>query len=298
MNRTKRCIVFILLLLISVAHLKSQDVQEDNVYRIITRQGNEFIGTVVSENQDVIVLKTTAFGEVTIRKEDIRRQVIISADRFKDGEFWPDNPQSTRYLWTPNGYALEKGEAYYQNIWVLYNQVSLGVTENFSISAGLIPTLLLGAEAMPLWVVPKFSIPIEKNKVNMSAGAFIGTVAGEETGGFGIAFGTLTLGDRDNNVNLGLGWGFADGRWADFPVINLGIMYRVSPRGYFISENYYINLFDEGFGIISAGGRRIIGAVGLDFALAIPLVAGMDRLIALPFLGFTVPLNGKHSRGN
>ena len=142
MGNLRKFFLFVLLFLFAIPFLLAQETQEEITYRILTRQGNEFIGTLVSENDETIVLQTNDFGEISIRKTDIRRQIIMTPDKIKDGEYWPDNPQSTRYLWTPNGYGLEPGEAYYQNIWVLYNQFSFGVSENFSVSAGLVPLFL------------------------------------------------------------------------------------------------------------------------------------------------------------
>jgi hypothetical protein len=47
-------------------------------------------------------------------------------------------------------------------------------------SAGLIPLFLFGGIETPVWIVPKFCIPIEKEKINVAAGAFIGGVVGLE----------------------------------------------------------------------------------------------------------------------
>jgi len=70
--------------------------------------------------------------------------------------------------------GLHKGEGYYQNIWVFWNQASFGVTENFSLGFGIIPLFLFGGEAgqySPIWVVPKlsypwlgFTVPFDKKK--------------------------------------------------------------------------------------------------------------------------------------
>lgn len=270
--------------------------QEEPVvlYQIRTTDGNEFVGFIIDETEQELILRTDSFGNLRILKANIVRMRVVESSKVKQGVLWADNPQSTRYFWTPNGYGLEKGEAYYQNIWVLYNQVSVGITQNFSLSAGMVPLFLFGGGSTPFWLVPKFSIPLEADKINMSAGAFIGTVLGEDVGKFGIAFSTITFGSRDHNVNFGLGWGFAGDSWAQSPIVNLGFMARTGPKGYFISENYFFRADDTSLVLLSAGGRRILGAVGLDYWLILPLGPEMEGLYFLPMLGVTVPMgNGK-----
>jgi hypothetical protein len=70
-------------------------------------------------------------------------------------------------------------------------------------------------------------------------------------------------------------------------------MFRLSSRWYFISENYYIGLGDGGGGIISAGARWIIKKAAVDFGLFMPVGADAG-LIAIPWLGFTVPFGNTH----
>jgi hypothetical protein len=259
--------------------------QEDEKSIIRTRQGNEFIGTIIEETQEYIILKTESYGDMRIAVADIVSRKAAVAERLKDGVYWDDNPQSTRYFWAPNGYGLEEGEGYYQNIWVLYNQASYGITNNFSISAGLVPLFFFGGAPTPIWIVPKVSIPIKKDYLNIGAGALMGTVTGE--GVFGIGFSSLTIGNRDANVNLGLGWGFIDDEFSNAPIVNISFMLRTGAKGYFISENYVINSFDETNVLLSLGGRTMINKVGLDFALFVPLTG--ESLFVIPLIGITIP---------
>jgi hypothetical protein len=265
--------------------MNSAFAQEDENYIIRTRQGNEFIGKIIEDHQDYIILKTETYGDLRIATADIVSRKLAKPEQFKDGVYWDENPQSTRYFWTPNGYGLKEGERYYQNIWVLYNQVSYGVTNNFSISAGLIPLFFFGGAPTPLWVVPKVSIPIKEDYINFGAGAFMGAVTG--VGFFGIGFTTLTIGNRDTNASFSLGWGYTGDEFANRPIVNFSFMKRTGAKGYLISENYLMNMDDESILILSVGGRRMIQKVGLDFALYLPL--GMGAFFAIPLLGITVP---------
>jgi hypothetical protein len=281
-------IILVVAISINPVHLIAQDNVEEvqKTYKVETKDGNEFIGTIIREDDKTIVLKTQILGEITINRENILRIREIDQSKIIEGVLWDDNPQSSRYLWTPNGYGLKEGEGYYQNIWVLYNQLSYGLSDYFSVSGGLIPLFLFGEGGnTPAWIVPKFSIPISAEKVNIAAGAFVGTVLGENDANFGIVFSTLTLGNRNSNVNLGLGWGYAFGSWSDKPIINLSGMARISPRGYLMTENYYI----ETTVILSGGYRFLTKKVGIDFGLYL----FVDEGFGFPVVGVTIPFEKK-----
>ena len=286
--KTKIVFAFLFVFILTLS-VKSQTTNDTTLVNIETVDGNEFIGQIVIEDSLKIVLKTEKLGEISIFRSDIKRQEIVEIQQIKDGKYWFPNPQSTRYFWSPNGYGLKKGEGYYQNIWVLWNQFSYGLTNNFSVGGGIIPLFLFAGTSTPVFATAKFSIPVIENKFNIGAGGIAGAVLGEEGASFGILYGLTTFGSPDNNVTVGMGYGFAGGEWAQAPMINLNGMFRVSSRGYFITENYIISAGGEGVVVISLGGRSIIKKAALDYRLILPLSADFDGFIALPWLGFTLP---------
>lgn len=280
----------IFFMMLATGAVKAQNQQRDStqLYRIETIDGNEYIGFIVEEDEKQIVVKTDRLGKITLRKIDIKKLTIVNSVQMKNGEYWFDNPQSTRYFWQPNGYGLKKGEGYYQNVWIFFNQVSVGVTDNFLIGVGIVPLFLFAGAPTPVWIAPKLSIPIKKDKLNMGAGALMGTVLGEEDTNFGIAYGTVTVGSRDKNFSVGLGYGYAGGDWADAPTISFSAMIRTGKRGYFLTENYYIGSGGDDLMLFFIGGRRLIKNSAIDFGLVIPTQTD-GILIAIPWLGVTFP---------
>lgn len=284
-------------ILFAIALVASSDVfsqQQDStrIFRIETNDGNEYIGKILEQNNDHMRLQTEKLGILTIRLIDVVRIDPVKISQVKDNAYWFENPQSTRYLWSPNGYGLKKGEGYYQNIWVLFNQFSIGVTDHFSLGAGMIPLFLFAGAPTPAWFTPKVSVPVKENRVNIGAGGLFGGVLGEAETGFGILYGTLTLGSRDANLSLGMGYGYAGGSWANYPAITISGMIRTGPRGYLMTENYYLAGEASSVLLLSFAGRRIIKKTGLDFGLTIP--SHTDRtLVAIPWLGVTVPFGKK-----
>lgn len=292
MAMKKSLLLLVFLLVISFHNSLAQEQEETiPLYRIETRDGNEFIGSIVSENEETVQLQTERLGEITISRADIRSMQRLQGTLGQDGEFWVENLQATRYFWAPNGYGLKSGEGYYQNVWVLFNQASVGITDNISIGAGMMPLFLFAGAPTPMWITPKFSVPIVEEKLNLGGGALMGTILGEENEftGFGIVYGVSTFGSRDRNLSVGLGYGYAAGSWAKAPMINVSGIIRTGKNGYFLTENYYLNTGGENGILLSLGGRRMIRKVGLDFGLFIPFSEDMDNFFALPWLGFSVP---------
>jgi hypothetical protein len=285
------CFLSFCFLMVAFTDLSGQEKPDTTtIYRIETKDGNTYTGSIIKEDSEKIILRTDKLGELSISLTDIKsRDEISGAKKIRD-EYWLPNPQSTRYFWAPNGYGLKKNEGWYQNIWILYNQVSYGFTDYFSCGIGMIPMFLFAGTSTPIWIVPKFSIPVVENKFNIGAGSFLSTVIGEETEIFGLLYGTTTFGSRDNNFSAGLAYGFYGDEWADVPVFNISGMIRIGPRAYFVTENYALTIEGETGVVLSAGGRSILRNVGLDYSLWIPIVPDMDSFVAFPFLGITIPI--------
>ena len=161
----------------------------------------------------------------------------------------------------------------------------------------------MGGVATPIWITPKFSIPVKKDQVNVGLGGLFATTTGggrlfttttTTTGGggsFGILYGMTTFGNRDKNFTLGLGWGYSDGKIASQPTISFSSLIRTGARGYFITENYYIAKGSSSLVLLSFGGRRIINRTGLDFGLFIPVTSETKTFRAFPWLGITTLLH-------
>ncbi len=151
---------------------------------------------------------------------------------------------------------------------------------------GTVPLFFFGGTPTPVWITPKVSIPVVENKFNIGAGALLGSVIGANEN-FGIIYGIGTVGSRDKNLSVGIGYGYAAGEVAERPSISFSGMLPVGRRGYILTENYLIN----DFALLSVGGRSLINRVTLDFGLFFPTEAG--NFIAVPWLGLVIPIETK-----
>lgn len=289
--RPLQCIAALLLFfLLPGTNTYSQELTDSiSLWEVETEDGNSFIGSIVDEDSSQLILLTEIYGRIHIPSSRIRLKREIKKSTLIEGEHWFKNPHATRYFFMTNGYGLRKGEAYYQNTWVLFNQMSYGITDHITIGGGVLPLFLFAGAPTPVWITPKVAIPIVKDKINASAGMILGHVLGEGVS-FGIAYGDFSIGNRDNNLTIGGGWAFSDSQWADNPTLTLSGMTRVGRKTYLLTENYYIG-FSEGssFGIFSAGGRSVQKRLAVDYGLIIPIGADLGTFLAIPWLGIAIP---------
>ncbi len=261
------------------------------LWHVITKDGNDYVGQLLSQDAEKIVLRTPSLGDLKIPKNQIKVLEPIKKTNLVEGHYWYESPHTTRYFFAPNGYGLKAGEGYYQNAWIFLNQVSYGVTNHFSIGAGIIPIFLFGAPALPFWITPKFSVPIVEDKLNLGAGLLYANVIGtdvEANGGVGMTYGVITAGPRDKNITFGLGYGFAGGSWTKYPTLTMSGLFRTSEKFMLITENYLIPTGGDlgNFGVLSAGGRYGGKTIAIDFGLFRPIGQEFGPgFWALPWLG-------------
>jgi hypothetical protein len=277
------------LYIISANQIFSQAVQDTTFYQITTSDGNKFVGTIIRQDADTIYFNTDIFGQITIPKREIVRleQLGHEYDLVRARQRWPANPHATRYFVGSNAYGLRRGEGYYQNAWVLFNQASVGVTDNISVDAGTLPLFLFAASVTPVWLTPRITIPVVENMLNLSGGALLMSFIGEADATFGMLTGKATLGSRDYNLSLGMAYGIVEGQVADRPFLSIGGMIRTGPKGYIITENYNFSFDEEFQWLISLGGRALIQNVALDYGVWVPI--GDVRTIAIPWLSISIP---------
>jgi hypothetical protein len=267
-----------------------------SLWLITTTDGNEYVGELIEQNDLEVRLLTKNLGEITIRTEDIVSMEPVVPEKILQRQNWRRHPHASRYFFSPNGFNLAEGEGYYQNAWVLLNQVSVGVTDFFSIGAGTIPLFLFAGSPTPVWITPKFSIPVSPDRVNIGVGGLIGGVIGGGDGStFGIAYGVSTFGSRDKNVTVGLGYAFAGDEWSNVPLITVGGTTRIGKRAFLLTENYFAASEGETVALISIGARSLAKTVSFDYGLFLPVAEG--ALIAVPWLSLTVPF-GQRSINN
>ena len=275
----------------------SQIVMTDSIYIFEMKDGNTYMGKVTVIDEFELYAMETSLGILTIKHEDIAVIKKPDEQNLKDGLYWPTNPHSSRYFFSPSGYGLRKGEGYYQNAWIFFNQVSYGFSDYFTAGVGLIPTFLFGVtEALPVWITPKVNIPYKNGKGAFGAGSILVGVLGEEdAGNLGILYASNTFGTRDKQLTIGAGFGYSsEGGFSNYPTINVSGLIRTGKHWAFVTENYLFTAEDFSTGIISAGARYMGKRVAIDMGGFIPIYSGIERLFTIPWLSISVPFGKKY----
>lgn len=284
---------FVVLLLIgfsTTCHSQTSR-SKDSIWIIETTDGNTYIGTVSTFNTDPIEINTK-IGILKIPKNTIRSIMHPEKYQLVHGEYWPENPHSTRHFWGPSSYGLRKGEGYYQNSWIFFNQVSYGFSDHFTLGVGIIPLFIFGGVAeTPAWLTPKFNFNYKNGKGAYGIGTIIFGVLGASSEFAGILYGTNTFGNRDKQLTLGLGYGYSsNGGITSTPTVSVSAMIRTSKKWALLTENYLLAVGDsDSFGFISGGARYMGRKLAIDFGGFIPVTSEIERLFVLPWLGITVP---------
>lgn len=294
LNRLFPCLSYLFFLLLpKPAHAQDITLLDTSILVLIqTTDGNEFVGKIRMQNDEVLVLQTETFGELTIQQKAIKTIRPVKTNRMANGRYWFDNPYAGRYFAGTSGYGLRKGEGSFDNGWVFMNQVSYGISDHFSIGGGTAPFILFGGPLVT-WLTPKFSIPLQQDKFNLAIGGLYGYVWNNyeaDNEDFGAVYSQLTFGSRDANLTLGAGFGFSNGRWTEKAIYSLSGAVRVAARLSLIAENYLINDGPGGdrFLLFSGGVRFMSRVIAIDAGLVTPFLFD-DGIYPLPWLGLHVP---------
>ena len=277
---------FILPVTFDVSAQDTQSAATNNTkyVRLFLHNGGMFEGEVLEIDESTFLINTLDLGKMRITKTDISSITYISADEvgqmtLSNNRKGDINPQPTRYFFAPSGLQLKKGEGYYQNAWLIYNQVSYGVSDHFTVGMSMTPFGTGGTV--------KFGGKLS-DKVNVSAGG-IALVPFTDDDPLGIGFANITFGDERKNLSISTGLGFSDDSdniTDNLTLLNVSGMLQVSSNLWIITENYHI--IQEDLTIISMGIRRASRSRDIlwDYALiAIP----SEEIFGIPWLSCTIP---------
>lgn len=320
-----------------ISHLAfSQDTTESKkaapkMYVVETIDGTTLNGTVISENDSVLILNTKAIGQVTLQKQNLKSIKLIGTDDYVDGVYWFENPNATRYIVGPSAFNLKKGEGYYQNLYLFGQSVNYGITDHFSIGGGTeIASPIFGGEAPALFfLTPKIGYEVAP-KVNLGAGILYIHISDEfadDVINTGILYGVATYGTKNNNFTLGLGWGYYNNKvdiysnsppytrstkrdkgFATLPTITFSGMTRLSKRFCLTTENwiqplksydYYSSNNSYSFsykdGAFFSYGMRFMGEKNsIDFGFINN--AEIVGEIPIPYIDFVVKFGGEKKK--
>lgn len=261
-----------------------------------TKDKMEFIGHVESVNDSILVLSHQNYNQLNLSVSNIKNIRQISESMVKNGVIWPDNPNYHRNFYSPTGIGMEKGQAYYQNLMVVWNHLGYAFTDYFTMGIDFeILSILSGGDIFdsyrPLFALtPKFSHSFN-DRIHAGVGAVLLSIPNSDR--FfeaGITYAVGTYGTRDNNITLGFGLPFFEGEiQSEVPVFNLSGQYRFSRRFSIVSENWFFAAEDLGFAGFGVQGLRYLGKnLNWDIGLVLYKVEDDFGVAPVPFVGLAI----------
>ena len=231
-------------------------------YNVELRSGTVFIGVLQTASPETLEFSTKDLGVVRVQRADLKRLELLTVSQASKG--YADVGNGTRLFFAPTARNLRRGEGYLQDIEIYLLGVNYGITDNISVGA-LVP-IIPGLGATVFAFTPKVSAALT-DKFSMGAGVLYARAFGY---GGGIGYGVATYGTADDNVTMGVGYGFADGfEETSSPVVLLGGAKRVSRNISLLNETYIVS---GGFaGLLGARlhGGRYGGSLGLIYGSGI-----------------------------
>ena len=243
---------------------------------VVLKDGSRIFGTIVSENEEQVVLKNQAGTVVVARRADIDAINQVTGD-LVDGRFVPADPNATRLFFGPTGRSLARGQTYLGVYEFLMPFVQVGITDRLSIGGGTPLVFGFDDSDRPFWLTPKLQL-IDRAGTQVAVGTFHVINASGEGGGIGYVVGSHGGSRASFTIGGGFSYGSGDSRTG---VLMAGGERQVRHNLKLISENY---IWKDGHGISSAGVRFFGDRLSADLAIAIPF--GIDDLIGFPVVNF------------
>lgn len=199
------------------------------------------------------------------------------------GEFRVPTPHSTQLFFAPTAEMLEKGQGYFQDIYLFFVGGAYGISSRVTMGGGI--SLIPGTSQQLYYLTPKLGFPI-RHKIKFAIGTLWMGVTGESEH-VGIHYGVMSIGDPEKSLTFGLGYGYAGAQVEKNPVGMIGGQKRISKRCALVSENWFVH---GTLPIISLGLRFFGEKLAVDLAFVRPLEIDLEGVPAIPYVDFVVIL--------
>jgi hypothetical protein len=245
------------------------------------KDGSILIGVILREDQTSLAVRTGAGLEITVPRASVER---VEAGARASGRALSD-PNYSRLLFSPTGRPLRKGEGYFSDHYVVFPGVAYGITNHFSVGAGVSVVPGIGLDEQLFYVAPRVAGQVG-SQFAVSAG-FLWARGGDEAANLGLGFAVATHGAPEKSATLGLGIArtvedeyhseLVGGRWTSVtrrevshtPIVMFGGEARLSRRTALVSESWLILRDDfrwseQPFGLgVRFFGERLSADVGV-----------------------------------
>ncbi len=251
---------------------------------VVLKDGQRLRGTLVSQDA----------GGVTIESSGARMQLpaaSIQAVALPGSEValgpWPRDPNRTRYLYSPSGFMLRRGEGYLSQTALIITSVGYGLTDWATLLAGtVLPWVFFDPSTMPFILAVKAGGSPSPH-LHLAGGFQTLVIPGvSELPAVGFLFGTVTLGTEDLHLGVSAGPPFALSHGTSQlgkAVVSVSGNWRVARSVALVSENWFVPV-DHTTKVVGSAAIRFIGErLGVDAGF----LFFQGTSVPIPWLDFT-----------
>lgn len=269
--------------------------EEEHIVEVRLKDGQTLIGNLITENDSTIELKLRSGSRISLQKSGIDRISEIKHTGFDSrGRVLFEDPNQTRYLFSPSAMMLRQGEMKFSQKELLWSSFSIGATKFLSFEIG---------SAIPMWFIE------EGDGINLLFAAKAGGQVGRLVhlaGGiltfafpvsplvFGLPFGSVTIGNTDYHGTFTASAPFAatdeEFEIGDFFWFALSGNARLSAHVALVSENWIFRFTDEWFDDTELILNLAVRFIGRRFSADVGMFFNSEFFMPLPWLGFTFHL--------
>jgi hypothetical protein len=174
----------------------------------------------------------------------------LTATVIRTDALWQGNISYYRNIMTPTAMGLRKNEGNVRNTDILFTAATYGFSKHWSAEIGFdLTSVLTLSQPNLLYCMPQYHKQIGQ-KSYMAFGTYIGThsettrildpngfLSSEKKGVTDmVPYSTFTYGTTENNLTVGVGYRFMNGKLSQNPIVMVGGQYRLSRNWMLVGE--------------------------------------------------------------
>lgn len=208
--------------------------QDPEKYIVTKNDGTQYIGVILEQDERELLILTESIGRIYIPKHEIHSVEKLNETDYRKGKYLGDNLYATRYFLTTNGLPMKKGDSYGM-LHIYGAEYEVAVNEKLTMG---IMTSWLGA---PLIGSMKFSIAGTEN-LNFALGTLVGTGGWASFASYGgLAYGSMTFGDNQNNLTFSAGYigaAFEENLFSG-PLFSIAGITKLNDKVTFVGDSFF-----------------------------------------------------------
>lgn len=287
--------LYILIIFNAILFAQNKDSFKNELTVFKTTTYSSYIGTIIEEYSDSILIKTYQGDNYTLANSNILLTFPFKG-RIKNRKLQKRDPNSSFYLFSPSAFAIENGKLYCRDFCLFYPSLNYGLANIISAQAGLLWYPGMDYENTPFVGNLKITA-FETNIFSLAAGVTyinLPVIQKERILSTGFAFITGTFGNRYNHASVSAGWGYIqkESEWEreDKPIIIAAGNLRVLDFVSIVTENWFFPDEEIENSLLSIALRFFGRQIAVDLGATFTANSIQEKIAPIPVVNITYHL--------